>query len=138
MARDPLALLARVREAAATDAKRKLAAAIVDARKVEEAVASHARDVAREQEEALGDDVAAFAAWLPAARAQERGLADRLDASEGQISELRRVFAARRRDAEAVVKAIERREVEAASATARKDQDAMDEVAGRHRLDSLS
>lgn len=133
MARDALAVLARVRDAAATEAKRKLASAIADAHASGTAVDSHARDLAREQKDAVGDDVAAFAAWLPAARARERGLADRLEASEGQVTEARQALTARKTEAEAVGKAIERRDAEKATAAARKDQEAMDEVAGRRR-----
>lgn len=133
MARDALAVLARVRNAAATEAKRKLASTIAEAHAAGTAVDSHARDLAREQNDAVGDDVAAFAAWLPAARARGRGLADRLEASEGQVIEARQALMARKTEAEAVGKAIERRVAEKAATAARKDQEAMDQVAGRRR-----
>jgi hypothetical protein len=130
MARDPLAILARVREAAATDAKRRLAMVIADARETQEALAAHAQGIVREQGNAAGDDVAVFAAWLPAARAHGCELADRVAATEGQVSEARRVLTARRMETKAVGKAIERRDAETAALSARKSQDAMDEFAG--------
>ena len=133
MARDPLAVLWRLRDAAVTEASRELAAA--RAREAHEAqrLDEHGRCMAREQSEAGVAHAAAFAAWLPRARQQADRLRAGLLGEATRVARLQQVLAARRIEAEAVAKALQRQEAEAGLARARRDQAVMDEVAGRRR-----
>jgi hypothetical protein len=133
MARDPLAVLARMRAAAVTEARRALAAAAGNARAAEEAQSAHGATVLREQADASGDGVADFAAWLPAARARGRELAGESEARAARIEPARAALIARRTEAEAVDAAVARRRAEAVAAAERRERAATDEVAGRRR-----
>jgi flagellar biosynthesis chaperone FliJ len=136
MKRDALAVLGRLRAAAVTEASRDLAAARGRAKLSSDGIEAQALHIRQEQSHALGDDVAAFAAWLPHARRDSARLQAALAIEDGQMRRLQQVLIARTTDAEAVVKAIERRNTEAALLLARKEQSVMDEAAGwTHRRD---
>jgi hypothetical protein len=131
MARDPLAILWRLRDAAVTEASRDLAAArareLLDVQRLDE----HTLLVRREQSEATGEHVAAFATWLPYARQHADRLQATLLTEAARVRRLQQILVGRRTDAEAVAKAMKRQRVEAGVIAARKEQDMMDEAAGR-------
>ncbi len=133
MARDPLAVLWRLRDAAVTEASRELA--VARAREADEArrADEYQRHVRHEQDDATGDHVAAFAAWLPHARQQADRLKANLQAEEAHVRRLQQILVSRRTDAEAVAKVRQRQQAIAALVQARKEQSTMDEVAGRKR-----
>jgi hypothetical protein len=131
MARDPLAILWRLRDAAVTEASRELATA--RAREVQEAqrLDRHRLSIRQEQFGASAEHVAAFAAWLPYARQQTDRFQATLRIEEARTQRLQQVLVGRRTDAEAVTKALQRQRDEISVKSARKEQEAMDEAAGR-------
>ena len=133
MARDPLAVLWRLRDAAVTEASRDLAAARAREAYAAQRLDEHVRLMARERSEAGTAHATAFAAWLPHARQHADGLRAGLLGETARVAQLQQVLAARRTEAEAVAKAQQRQEAEARLAQARRDQAVMDEVAGRKR-----
>ena len=133
MARDPLAVLWRLRDAAVTEASRDLAAARAREAHAAQRLDEHVRLMARERSEAGAAHAAAFAAWLPHARQHAAGLRAGLLGETARVAQFQQILAARRTEAEAVAKALQRREAEAGLARARREQAAMDEAAGRRR-----
>jgi hypothetical protein len=131
MARDPLAVLWRLRDAAVTEASRDLAAARARELREVQRLDEHALVVRREQSEAAGEDVAAFAAWLPYARQHADRLQATLQTEAARVRRLQQILVGHRTDAEAVAKAMQRQRAEADVIVARKEQDMMDEAAGR-------
>ena len=133
MARDPLAVLSRVREAAVTEASRELAAALAAAAGARCRLEAHRQHVRQEQTDAVGEGVAAFAAWLPTARRRTEQMVSDLHLRDGVVLRLQHVLVLRKTDAEAVAKAMQRKRQEADLVRARKEQAVMDEVGGRRR-----
>lgn len=131
MKRDPLAVLWRVRDASVTEASRDLAAARIGERQASQTLEEHRRRIGQEQAEALGEHVAAFAAWLPSARQRTAQLEANLEAEELRVRHAQHILVGRRTDAEAVAKAMQRRSVEETLVKTRKEQGIMDEAAGR-------
>ena len=134
MARDPLAVLSRVREANVTEASRELAAALAAAPRPRRRLEAHRQHVSQEQTGAVGEDVAAFAAWLPAARRRTDQMVSDLRLEDGLVLRLQHVLVLRRTEAEAVTKAMQRKRQDADLAAAKKEQAVMDEVGGRRQM----
>jgi hypothetical protein len=131
VARDPLAILWRLRDAAVTEASRELAAARLRERQEAQRLDAHRLLIRQEQSGASDEHVAAFAAWLPYARQQTDRFHATLQTEEARAKRLQQVLVSRRTDAEAVTKALQRQRDEVSLKNARKAQDAMDEAAGR-------
>ena len=131
MKRDPLAVLERLRNAAVTEASRNLAAA--RARELQEAqrLDAYRQHMKQEQSEAVGEHVGAYTDWLPHARLQRDRLHASLQTEESRVRRLQQILVARKTDAEAVVKALQRQRTAADLIEARKEQGVMDEAAGR-------
>ncbi len=136
MARDPLAVLWRLRDAAVTEASRDLGAARVREAHAAQRLDEHVRLMARERAEAGAACAATFAAWLPHARQHADNLQAGLLSETARVAQLRQALAVRRTEAEAVAKVLQRQKAEAALARARRDQAVMDEAAGRRRSTS--
>ena len=133
MARDPLAVLWRLRDAAVTEASRDLAVARACEMREAQRLDAHRLHMRQEQSEAAGEHVAAFAAWLPHARQNTERLSASLQAEEARVRRLQQILVGRRTDAEAVAKALQRQRAEAGLVQTRKEQAIMDEAAGRSR-----
>jgi flagellar biosynthesis chaperone FliJ len=131
MARDPLAILWRLRDAAVTEASRDLAAARTRELQQVQRLDEHMLSMRREKSEAIDEHVAAFATWLPYARQHTDRLEATLQTEAARVRRLQQILVGRRTDAEAVAKAMQRQRSEAGLITARKEQDLMDEAAGR-------
>ncbi|MBC7799416.1 MAG: flagellar FliJ family protein [Gemmatimonadaceae bacterium] len=131
MARDPLKVLWRVRDKAVMAASRDLAAAREAEAHHVGLLGEHCATMRREQEAAIGPLVAAFIEWLPHARRQADGLHRAVQTEQARVAGLQRALVVRRTEAEAVSKAISRKEAAAGQVTTRKEQAAMDEAAGR-------
>jgi flagellar export protein FliJ len=131
MARDPLAVLWRLRDAAVTETSRDLVTA--RARELQELrqLNEYRQLIRHEQSLAACDDVAAFAAWLPHTRHIEDRLQANLQAEAARVGRLQQILLTRRTDAEAVAKAVQRQRAEAERVTAAKEQAIMDEAASR-------
>jgi flagellar biosynthesis chaperone FliJ len=131
MARDPLAVLRRMREAAVTEAQRNLAAALIreaqEARRLEQ----HHSTIRHEMSEAVGEYGAAFADWLPYARQHAETLQTTLAGEQARVVHLQEILTRRRTEAETVAKAMQRQHLEAELIRARKEQAALDEAASR-------
>jgi len=131
MARDPLAVLWRLREAAVAEAGRELAQARDGVRRAMLRLDVLREQLRCEQADTGPEDVATFAVWLPQARLQlQRGQASLLEA-ETHVPRLQQVLVGRRTESEAVAKAMQRRHATAALVLARREQAVMDEAAGR-------
>jgi hypothetical protein len=128
--RDRLAILARLRDAAVTEASRALASARSAARETAVRLDVHNARTLQEQSQAGDMEGAAFSLWLPQARRQEASLRRQLGAEEARIGALLQVLVACRTDAEAVAKAIGRQQEAAAAVAARREQQVLDEAAG--------
>jgi hypothetical protein len=131
MARDPLKVLWRVRDAAVTEASRDLAAARTCEMRASRRLDEHRLEMRDEQLVADDGHVAAFAAWLPSARLHADRLTSVLLTEQAHVLRLQQVLVARRTEAEAVTKVMQRRLSEASVMLARKEQATMDEAAGR-------
>jgi flagellar biosynthesis chaperone FliJ len=131
MRRDPLVVLRRLRHAAVTEASRELAMARVREQQAVQRLDGHHAQVRQETSEAVAGQVAAFANWLPHARQHGERLAAGVQVEEARVRRLQQILVGRKTDAEAVVKALHRRQVEAALIEGRKEQAVMDEAAGR-------
>jgi flagellar biosynthesis chaperone FliJ len=138
MARDPLTVLWRLRDAAVSEASRDLAAARACEAHEAQRLDAHRLHVRQEQSDAAGEHVAAFAAWLPYARQTTERLRASLEIEEARVRRLQQILVGRRTDAEAVVKALQRQGAETALVQARKDQATMDEAAGRSGRQSVA
>jgi flagellar biosynthesis chaperone FliJ len=134
MRRDPLAILQRVRDAAVVEATRELAGGLQREQTGRQRLVEHNETMRREQAEADTADAVDFAAWLPRARVIAGGNARSLAAEEERVGRLRQALLAKRTEAAAVKKAIERRQAAVSLARSRREQAAMDEAAGRRRL----
>ncbi len=133
MRRDPLAILQRVRDAAVVEATRELASGLQREQAGVQRLAEHTETILREQAEVEVPDTLDFAAWLPHARAVADSNARSLAADTKRVGRLRQALLAKQTEAAAVGKAIERRQAEVSLARSRREQAAMDEVAGRRR-----
>jgi flagellar export protein FliJ len=131
MARDPLAVLRRLRDAAVTEARRDLAAALAAERQQAQRLDEHRQQMRNEQHEASAGHVAAFAEWLPYAHQRTGQLQATLGAEQVKVLRLQQILVGRRTEAEAVAKALQRQQAAADLVLARKEQGAMDEAAGR-------
>lgn len=131
MPRDPLAVLRRLRDAAVTEARRNLAAALASERQQARQLDEHRLHIRHEQFAAEGEHVAAFAEWLPHARQRADHLQSALANEQVRVGHLQQILAGRRTEAEAVAKAMQRQREAAALIQARKEQGVMDEAAGR-------
>jgi flagellar export protein FliJ len=131
MARDPLAVLRRLREAAATEARRNLAAALASEMRQARQLDEHRLHIRHEQSVAGGEHVAAFAEWLPYAQQRADHLQAALANEQARVRHLQQILVGRRTEAEAVAKAMQRQREAAALIQARKEQGVMDEAAGR-------
>lgn len=134
MRRDPLAILQRVRDAAVVEATRELAGGLQREQTGRQRLVEHNETMRQEQAEAGTAAAVDFAAWLPRARAIARGNARSLAAEEERVGRLRQALLAKRTEAAAVEKAMERRQAAVSLARSRREQAAMDEAAGRRRL----
>lgn len=134
MRRDPLAILQRVRDAAVVEATRELAGGLQREQTGRQRLVEHAETMRREQAEAGTADTVDFVAWLPRAHAIAAGNTKSLAAEEDRVRRLRQALLAKRTEAAAVEKAMERRQAAVALARSRREQAAMDEAAGRRRL----
>ena len=131
MPRDPLAVLRRLRDAAVTEARRNLAAALASEMQQARQLDEHRRHIRHEQSEAAGEHVAAFGEWLPYARQRADHLQAALASEQARVRQLQQILVGRRTEAEAVAKAMQRQREAAALIQARKEQGVMDEAAGR-------
>ena len=131
MARDPLAVLWRLRDAAVAEASRELMAA--RARAVQQAglLVAHQSQMWQEQSEAAGDEVRALAFWLPYAHLRTNELRRAVRDEEARVLRLQQALLGHRTAAEAVAKAMQRREVEVEQVQARREQSRMDEAGSR-------
>lgn len=134
MRRDPLAILQRVRDAAVVEATRELAGGLQREQTGRQRLVEHNEAMRREQAEAGTADTVDFAAWLPRAHAIAAGNARSLAAEEERVGRLRQALLAKRTEATAVEKAMERRQAAVSLARSRLEQAAMDEAAGRRWL----
>lgn len=131
MARDPLVVLSRLREAAVAEAGRELARARDGVRHAALQLDAQREQIRREQADVGPEQVAAFAAWLAQARLQaQRRQAALLDA-QAHAQRLQQVLINRRTESEAVAKALGRQQAAMAVDVARREQAVMDEAAGR-------
>ena len=133
MRRDPLAIMQRVRDAAVLEATRELAGGLQRERAGRQRLADDNEAIGREQAEAGVAGAVDFAAWLPRARFVAAGHARSLADDELRVERLRQALLAKRTEAAAVEKAIERRQAAVSLARSRLEQAAMDEAAGRRR-----
>lgn len=133
MARDPLTVLSRIREAAVIETSRELAAALTAANAERYRLEAYRQHVLREQVDAIGEDIAVFAAWLPAVRKRTDQMLSDLRREDNLVLRLQGLLLFRRTEAEAVTKAIQRRKHETDLAKARLDQAIMDEVGCRRK-----
>lgn len=131
MARDPLAVLWRLRDAAVTEASRDLAVARTREAQAHGQLAEHDRLLRHEQSMTCGEDVAAFVVWRTFASQTRDRLQAELQAEEARVRRLQQVLLSRRTEAEAVAKAMERQRAEAGRIAAGKEQAHMDEAASR-------
>lgn len=131
MARDPLAILWRLRDAEVTAASRNLAAARTDHAREQRRLDEQHASMLHERTQAGHEHVAAFAAWLPHAHEAAARLQANAQREQGKVLQLQQVLTRRRTDAEAVVQAIQRQADKTKLARARHDQAVMDEVASR-------
>ncbi|MDR3535117.1 MAG: flagellar export protein FliJ [Acetobacteraceae bacterium] len=131
MSRDPLAVLRRLRDAAVTEACRDLATARAHEMQEAQRLDEHRSQIRRELSEAGAEHVAAFSAWLPYARQRTDHLQTSLQSEQARVLRLQQILVGRRTEAEAVAKAMERQQAEAALTQARREQSVMDEAAGR-------
>lgn len=133
MARDPLTVLSRIREAAVTETSRELAAALTAADAERCRLEAYRQHVLKEQVDAIGEDIAVFAAWLPTARKRTDQMLSDLRREDNLVLRLQGLLLFRRTEAEGVTKAIQRRKHETDLAKARLDQAVMDEVGCRRK-----
>ena len=133
MARDPLAVLWRLRDAAVAEASRELAAARTHERLLAQLLDEHRLQMQGEQSEASGELVATFAAWRPGAQQRIDHLQAALLNEEADVQRQQQFLVGRRTDAEAVDKAIQRRQAEAGLIRARQEQAIMDQAAADRR-----
>jgi flagellar export protein FliJ len=138
VARDPLTVLWRLRDAAVSEASRDLAAARVCEAREAQRLDAHRLHMRQEQSEAAGEHVPAFAAWLPYARQSTERLRASLETEEARVRRLQQILVGRKTDAEAVAKALQRQRAETALVQARKEQATMDEAAGRTGRQSMA
>ena len=131
MARDPLAVLRRLREAAVTEAKRELAAAHASETQATRRLDEHRLHIRREQSETSNEHVGAFIDWLPHAQQHTDSLQTSLQSEQARVLRLQQILVGRRTDAEVVVKAMQRQQAEVELIRSRKEQGVTDEVAGR-------
>lgn len=138
MSEDTLETLLRIRRGSLDDAQRALAEAlqhqqVMQARSEAEA-ARYARETVAALDLAAGDEaVDAFARWLPLGRkAIEQARLAEQEAS-GEMERTRVVLGLARAAHRSVELLIEKRAEQARQAQDRKEQQAMDEVAGRRR-----
>ncbi len=131
MARDALAVLWRVRDAAVTEASRALAQARLRESQAAQDLDDQMRDVAREIAAMGAAHIVAFVAWRTLARTQTDMLRAALLRAQADVVALQQSLAMRRMDAEAVAKARARAARDAALTEARRAQAVMDEAAGK-------
>lgn len=138
MARDPLAVLWRLRDAAVTEASAALAAARASARQLHERLEAQNAQTRQEQSLTGCMDGAAFSAWLPQARKHAASIQKQLSSEEARVLRLLQALTERRTEAEAVAKALERQRAARGALAARHEQQAMDEAAGNsHRGNNI-
>jgi hypothetical protein len=125
---DPLEVLQRLRQEAVNHAARELAAAQAAQQQQFDRLERHRLLVVQERRSADGP---AMAVWYPHARQQQQALAAELTQHEATSARLREQLALHRLEAEAVAKALTRRDSLAAVQHARRAQAVMDEAAGR-------
>jgi flagellar export protein FliJ len=130
MPRDPLAVLRRLRDAAVTEARRNLAAALASERREAQRLDQHRLHMRHEQSQAAAEHVADFADWLPYARQRADHLQAALASEQARVLHLQQILVGRRTEAEAVAKAMQRQREAARLIQARKEQGVMDEAAG--------
>ncbi len=133
MPRDPLAVLARLREAAVTEASRALASAHGTAHQLTARLEAHTALTLHEQSHTPDMDGATFAAWLQQARHQAHSLRQLLSAEEARAARLLQALVVCRTEAEAVAKALGRQRAAAVTLAARHQQQAMDEASATAR-----
>lgn len=133
MARNALAVLARIRDAAVTQAQRDLAHARAGELLHVNALEAQRRLMAQEQEAATTELLPEFVVWLPIAQSQAAQRQFAVAREQARVEACQRALGLRRVEAEAVLKALERRRAHETLIQSRKDQAAMDEVAGRSR-----
>jgi hypothetical protein len=131
MARDPLAVLARLR-ARSRDAARL---GLAEARGAEATAAARASDVdCALAREAAGVAPADYAAWLPAARAARETAARRLTRAEAASAAAREALAARQVEAEALAVLLAARRAAQRKARLAAEQRALDDWRAPARL----
>ena len=114
-----------------TEARRNLAAALASERQQARQLDEHRLHIRHEQSEAAGEHVAAFGEWLPYARQRADHMQAALANEQARVLQLQQILVGRRTEAEAVAKAMQRQREAAALIQARKEQNVMDEAAGR-------
>jgi flagellar biosynthesis chaperone FliJ len=130
LARDPLAVLWRLREAAVTEASAALAGSRARVLQAASLVEQHNAEMSREQADATWADGPAFADWLPHARRRAASLCESLRHEEIAVQQRLVALTQRRTEAEAVAKALLRQRTSVALVAARREQAEMDEAAG--------
>jgi flagellar export protein FliJ len=131
MSRDPLPVLARVRGAAANEARRALAAALTAERRCEEATRAARARLRDEQAGAGSIDALAMLAWLPHARQRIADAAAAQAGAAAEVAKRRADLAAARAAEEAVRTLMRERDGQAALQAARREQAVLDEAAAR-------
>jgi flagellar biosynthesis chaperone FliJ len=134
MPRDALAVLWRLRDAAVTEARRNLAAALASESQAARRLNEHHAQTRHEQAQAAVEHVAQFAEWLPYARQRADQLQAALMSEQARVQHLRQLLTGRRTEAETVAKAMQRQRQAAELIQARKEQAVMDEAGGRRTL----
>ena len=134
MARDSMQALLRLRQLTVDEARRDLAACLVQEASAREATDAIEAAIIRETEEACGlhggdQVVEAFAAWLQQVRPLAQAAGVDLDAAVLRTSEARAVLAAARAAARAVETLLAGREADRSAAAARAEQHALEEAA---------
>lgn len=137
MARNPLVVLSRIRDAAVTNARRDLANARAGELLQISRLEMQRSLIAREQAAATTEFLPEFVAWLPLAQSQAAQQQVAVAREQARVEVCQRALVFRRVEAEAVLKALERCQARETLARNRKDQATMDEVAGRSRPQTL-
>ena len=137
---DPLATVLRLRRVTVDDAKRSLAAVL----RAEEAarMRAEAAESSIDDEAALASDLAggdeaveAFAAWLPVGRSKAAAARAEHEQLRSEVAMARAGLTAARAAAEAADALVERRAMQHAVATSRREQASLDEAAGRRAFE---
>jgi flagellar biosynthesis chaperone FliJ len=136
MARNPLDILLRLRNAAQDEAKRAFATRLAEEATAQHLVEEAEARISREREIAtdpsLGDSaVEAYIAWLPTGRRQAQAAQAAHERATANVTLARAALTVAHAAAEAVTTILAQRAEAAADLSARQSQAALDEIAAR-------